>query len=578
MKQRIRQIFGLLPQLKSNLIGAVAFAIVLEVLKLVPPYFLKIAVDLLISPSPQLSEIYLYAGGILVVSLLATMLEQRSIISSANSQFDMETGLLKRAHEKLLTLGLSFHESHPSGSLVHLMNKGAGKLAELMWFVNDQFIGAFIQIILTCIVLVFIHPAAGLLFMAFMPVVLWLTHRTGQRVQPYRIAYHSMFQRANWEMNQSLLNIRTVKDYVQEDRERTEYVDLLEKYRQLGRQRISFESKDIFTREIMLGFTRFAVFFYSVYLVYLQQMTPGSLVLFTTLSEKVVASLYRLGRLYSHLGDAFESIDQFCAVFEAKPDVISKPNALTQFSTNGKIDFENVSFTYGSGSVVLTDINLSIPAKRVVAFVGRSGAGKSTMIKLICRHYDVTSGVIKLDDIDIRNIQVADYRRKIAVVSQDVELFDASVFDNIAYGLAATQEQVEEAARLAHAHDFIQRLPQGYATRVGERGIRLSGGQKQRVGIARALLVEPSVIIFDEATSSLDTESEQLIQQALRGIASRQTMIVIAHRLSTIATADLIVVFDQGKIIETGTYEVLMQKQGFFAHMRQLQTLGLVRS
>jgi ABC-type multidrug transport system fused ATPase/permease subunit len=189
----------------------------------------------------------------------------------------------------------------------------------------------------------------------------------------------------------------------------------------------------------------------------------------------------------------------------------------------------------------------------------------------------VTSGSIAVDGIDIRDLRVAEYRRRIAVVSQDIEIFDKTIAENIAYGTPASREEIEQVARAAYAHDFISRFPEGYDTRVGEKGVKLSGGQRQRIGIARALLMKPMLLIFDEATSSLDTESEKMIQEALIAISHRQTMIIIAHRLSTIKSADLIVVFNEGSVEEVGSHEELMKKGGLFAHMENLQLLGELR-
>jgi ABC-type multidrug transport system fused ATPase/permease subunit len=306
-------------------------------------------------------------------------------------------------------------------------------------------------------------------------------------------------------------------------------------------------------------------------------MTAGTLVFFATLSEKVVASLYRLGRLYSHLGDSMEAIRQFTELFQEESDIVDLPDAMPCSRLEGKLEFSNVSFSYNAGKNALSGVNLVIQPRRVLALVGRSGSGKTTIAKLICRHYDVTAGAILADGTDIRKFKIADYRRQIAVVSQDIEIFDADLWSNIAYGIDATKEQIQEAARVANAEEFIRALPDGYDTRVGERGVKLSGGQRQRVGIARALIMKPAVMIFDEATSSLDTESERLIQDSLRKIMREQTMIIIAHRFSTLEFADMVVVLEDGRIIESGPPRELLHSEGVFARMRKLQELGEIR-
>ena len=573
----LARIIKVLPELPKTIGQASVFVLAIESLKLIPPFLLKIAIDYLLEPEPVLSQILWIITGVLVASLAVTAIEVRYMFFGAMKIFHNETGMLRRAHDKLLSLGLKYHESHPTGDVVHLMNKGSQRLADMLWFFLDQFLGAFFQILVTSLLLIYVHPLCGLVFILFLPVVIFLVHRTSQQVQPYRQRYHNMLRDATWEMNQSLLNVRTVKDYAQEAFERRKYDKLLDEYLRLAEVRMRVEHRDTVIRDIVLGIARFAVLFYAAYLVFAGAMTAGSLYLFATLSEKVIASLYRLGRLYSHLGDSMESVNQFSELFEEVPDIIDSKEARTCEDPEGTICYEDVNFSYQSELHVLKDITLEIPAKASVAFVGPSGAGKSTMIKLLSRHYDVTSGRITLDGEDIRSFKVANYRSQIAIVPQHIEIFDCSVKDNIAYGLNASEEEVSEAARLAHADEFIDKLPEKYETRLGERGLKLSGGQRQRIGIARALLRNPAILVFDEATSSLDTESEQEIQKALQAITRRQTMIIIAHRLSTIKHVDMIVVFDDGKIVEIGDHESLTEKEGLFARMQTLQARGMLR-
>lgn len=577
-KPWLQQVLLLVPDLRRTVLLGLVFTGLVECLKLMPPYLLKTVIDLLGSKSVALTQIWLGVAGILLVSLITTFVEQRYALFVSRRAFQVEVDILRKAHAVLLQLGLAYHEDHPSGDLVQLLSKGSSRLRELLWFTLDQFLGASLQILLTSVVLLFVHPGCGLVFIAFMPVVLYRVHRSGQQLQPYREQYHAVFRQASWDMNQSLLNVRTVMDYVQEPREIANYGKQLDRYLELAEKRNRLENTDHAQRDWILSASRFAVLFYAVYLVYAGAMTTGSLFLFATLSEKVVASLFRLGRLYSYLGDSIESVQQLTRVFSARATIVDAPGALPCPALSGAIELCDVGFSYHTDRPVLQDVTLSIPERSTIAIVGRSGAGKTTLIKLLSRHYDVTEGGIRVDGVDIRDYAVADYRRQIAVVSQDIQLFDTSVALNIAYGLDAELSEIREAARLANADEFIEQLPQGYATRVGERGLKLSGGQRQRIGIARALLMRPAVLVFDEATSSLDTESERAIQDALAKIARRQTMFLIAHRLSTLETADRIVVFEQGRIVETGSPAHLARGEGIFARMRQLQALGDLRT
>jgi ATP-binding cassette subfamily B protein len=261
-----------------------------------------------------------------------------------------------------------------------------------------------------------------------------------------------------------------------------------------------------------------------------------------------------------------------CEVLDQPAELPDLPDALPAPALVDELRFEDVSFAYPRGGPVIVNFSLSVPGGSVVALVGPSGAGKTTLTDLLARFRDPTQGCLRLNGVDLRRIQLQSYRSLIGVVAQDVFLFDGSVADNISYGARhATREQIVAAAQKANAHEFIQRLPDGYDTVVGERGVKLSGGQRQRLSIARALLADPQILILDEATSNLDSESEQLIQQSLRQLFARRTTFVIAHRLSTIVDADLIIVLDRGRALELGTHAELLGRRGAYYAMIQRQ-------
>jgi ATP-binding cassette subfamily B protein len=271
-------------------------------------------------------------------------------------------------------------------------------------------------------------------------------------------------------------------------------------------------------------------------------------------------------------------LDRVLDLLAEPQEMAENPEAVVirKHEVAGRISLRGVNFRYpGSSDFVLRDIDLDVPAGETVALVGRSGAGKTTLTNLVARFYDPTSGSVELDGMDVRAIDVESYRRLLGIVEQDVFLFDGTVADNIAYAVrVAAPADIERAARAANAHEFISALDQGYATIIGERGVRLSGGQRQRIAIARALLADPRILILDEATSNLDTESERLIQQSLRTLMRGRTCFVIAHRLSTIAHAHRIVVVQAGRIVETGTHDELLAQSGPYRQMVEIQTLG----
>jgi ATP-binding cassette, subfamily B, putative efflux pump len=314
---------------------------------------------------------------------------------------------------------------------------------------------------------------------------------------------------------------------------------------------------------------------YSAYLVIQHDLTLGTMVAFFAYIDKLYNPLRRLVNSSTTITQSFASMDRVFELMDEKYDVIDLPNAVECKDVLGDISFENVSFSYGENEeMVLKDISLHVKKGETIALVGMSGGGKSTLVSLIPRFYDVSKGRILLDRMDIRNYKVQTLRDKIGVVFQDNILFSESVKENILLGMpGASEDEVIRAAKAANAHEFILNLPEGYDTKVGERGVKLSGGQKQRIAIARIFLKNPPLIILDEATSALDLESEHLIQDSLKDLAKDRTTFIVAHRLSTITHADRIILIEYGKIVEVGTHEELMNKHGNYFKLFQVQQL-----
>jgi ATP-binding cassette subfamily B protein len=279
-----------------------------------------------------------------------------------------------------------------------------------------------------------------------------------------------------------------------------------------------------------------------------------------------------LGFVYREMKGSLANIERMFALMRRRPAIMDAADAKTLQISRGEIEFRGVDFGYGPDRQILDGINLRVRPRQKVAVVGASGSGKSTLVKLLFRFYDVGAGAVLIDGQDIRSVSQDSLRRAIGIVPQDTVLFNASIYENIRYGrIDATEAEVKEAIRLAHLDDFIARLPNGHDTLVGERGLKLSGGEKQRVAIARTILKRPPILVFDEATSSLDSRSERSILQAIREVSRGQTSLVIAHRLSTIVDADHILVMQEGRIVEQGSHQVLLEQGGSYAHLWQIQ-------
>ncbi len=308
------------------------------------------------------------------------------------------------------------------------------------------------------------------------------------------------------------------------------------------------------------------------WLTFNDELQYGELVAFILYTNVLIKPIDKISALLELYPKGMAGFRRFRELIAQAPDIVNRPNATTVNKLHGNIQFHNVDFSYDKNKEVLENINLAVNPGETVAFVGPSGAGKTTICSLIPRFYDVTGGAITIDDIDIRDMTKESLRSQIGIVQQDVFLFTGSIRENIAYGKNdASDAEIREAARKAHLDDVIDSLPNGYHTQIGERGLKLSGGQKQRLAIARTFLKNPPILILDEATSALDTETEKIIQKSLHDLAENRTTLVIAHRLATIRDADRVVVVTNDGIVEEGTYEELLAKNGIFRNLHDIQ-------
>ncbi len=373
-------------------------------------------------------------------------------------------------------------------------------------------------------------------------------------------------------LQESISSIRVVKSFVREDYEIKRFCRQNELNFQAMMKNVQLNALLTPTVEFLAALAVTALVWYGGYEVVNGVLTAGELVAFLTYAVNLANPVKRLSRIYGRMQKALAAVDRIFYVLDLEEAVNDKPNAKILPPVTGRVTFDAVSFSYDGSHNALENVSFDVKPGQMIAFVGPSGAGKSTIANLIPRFYDVTGGAIVIDGLDIRDVTLNSLRSQIGIVPQETLLFSTSIMENIRYGrLDATDDEVIEAARSANAHEFIEQMPEGYATVIGERGLALSGGQRQRIAIARAILKDPQVLILDEATSALDTESEKIVQAALDQLMLGRTSFVIAHRLSTIFGADRILVIDHGKIVESGTHAELLKLNGLYSHLYNIQ-------
>lgn len=404
------------------------------------------------------------------------------------------------------------------------------------------------------------------------PIAILPIAKLGRRMRKVTDNTQEHLGQLTTSLEQAVQGIRVVKAYGMEEYEKTKVTALVEMLQDLTYKAARVRSASSPIMELLGGIAITVVILYGGSRVIDGQTTPGAFFSFITALMLAYRPLKSLASLNTNLQAGLAAAARTFSVLDAPPTIQDRAGATDLVVLEGNVRFEDVFFTYDGTKSVLDGINLTVPGGKTVALVGPSGAGKSTVLNLLPRFFDVTSGQVMVDGQDIRSVTMASLRAKIALVSQEITLFDDTIRANIAYGrFGAADEEIEAAARSAAAHDFIIGLPQGYDTVVGERGLNLSGGQRQRLAIARAMLKNAPILLLDEATSALDTESERQVQTALETLMKGRTTIVIAHRLSTVVNADLIHVMDRGQVIESGDHATLLAQDGIYARLYSMQ-------
>jgi ATP-binding cassette subfamily B protein len=578
-------------QYRRKMVLATLSSVLNRIFDLAPPALIGAAVDVVVQQEDSLiarlgftearSQLLVLAGLTLVIWGFESLFQYIYQVMWRNLAQTLQHNLRVDTYGQVQTLELSYFEDRSTGGLMSILNDDINQLER---FLNGG-ANAILQVITSVLVIggIFFYLAPSVAWMALipMPFIIWGSIRFQHLLAPRYANVREKVGDLNSQLSNNLSGIATIKSFTAEPYELERIRDQSERYRTSNREAIRLSSAfvPLIRMLIMLGFIAILVFGGNLALDGAIEVGAYSVLVFIT--QRLLWPLTRLGDTLDLYQRAMASIDRIFDLLDTEQRIESGSVPLETDQVQGVIAFEDVCFEYedSEGQSVLHNLDLEIQAGETVGIVGPTGAGKSTLVKLLLRFYEVTEGRITLDGVNLQDLQLTDLRKAVGFVSQDVFLFYGTVRENIVYGtFEASDEEIIRAAQVAEAHEFIQELPQGYQTIVGERGQKLSGGQRQRISLARAVLKNPPVLILDEATSSVDNETEAMIQRSLERITVGRTTLVIAHRLSTVVNADRIFVLDHGCLCEQGTHRELRKKDGVYADLWAVQTGSLRKS
>ena len=572
--QNLRSILPYLMDYRGRALFALACLVLSKMANVGVPVTLKAIVDYLEGHKEQMLVLpiaLLFAYGALRLS--SSLFNELRDTVFAKVRYRAMRRLSTRVLAHLHDLSLRFHLDRKTGAISRDLERGTRSVGTIMNFMVFSIIPVAVEFTLVATILLSQYAPIFTLI-TFGTVVAYMTFTF--LITEWRMEFRHEMNRLDSEANtyaiDSLINYETVKYFNNEKKELERVDNTLEQWEDVAVRSQSTMSMLNFGQASIIAIGVTIIMFFAANSVIEREMSIGDLVMVNAFMLQLFIPLGALGIIYRQIKYTLADMDLVFKLLDKKPEIVDTEDATELVVSKGKVVFKNVDFAYQPERTILKKLSFTIEPEQTVAIVGRSGAGKSTISRLLFRFYDVTGGAITIDGQDISSVSQRSLRTAIGIVPQDTILFNDSIYYNLHYGnLKASREEVEKVAEMAHIKDFIESLPDGWETVVGERGLKLSGGEKQRVAIARALLKKPSILIFDEATSSLDSGTEQAIQDTLHSISDQHTTLVIAHRLSTIVDADQILVLDSGEIIERGTHKELLAKQGVYSEMWAIQ-------